>query len=72
VVAVPLPELEKNGIRTIDLLKEFRSRGLDKEASYRRLYLPCEGHWNDAGHRAAAAVLEPVVGDLLRSAPPRR
>ena len=66
------PELEKNGIKTIDLVKEFTRRGLDTDASYRRLYLPCDGHWNEAGHRAAAEVLQPVVGDLLRSSPRRR
>jgi hypothetical protein len=72
VAARMRPELEKNGIKTIDLVKEFTRRGLDTDASYRRLYLPCDGHWNEAGHRSAAEVLQPVVGDLLRSSPRRR
>ena len=64
--------LEARGVKTIDLLKEFMRRGLGQEAAYRRLYLPCDGHWNDAGHRAAFEIIAPVVGDLLRSAPPGR
>ena len=68
VVAGMRRVLETSGIKIIDLLKEFMNRGLDKEASYRRLYLPCDGHWNDAGHRAAFEVIEPVVGGLFRSA----
>jgi hypothetical protein len=70
VVARMRPVLEASGIRTIDLLTEFRNRGLATEAAYRPLYLPCDGHWNDAGHRAAFEVVEPVVGDLLRTARP--
>lgn len=68
VVAGMRPVLEANGITTVDLLKEFRNKGFDKDAAYRRLFLQCDGHWNDAGHRAASEVLAPIVGDLLRSA----
>jgi hypothetical protein len=68
VVAGLRPVLEANGIKTVDLLKEFRTKGFDKETSFRRLFLHCDGHWNDAGHQAAFEVLAPVVGDLLRRA----
>jgi hypothetical protein len=69
VVARMRRVLETSGIETIDLLKEFMNKEFDREESYRQLYLPCDGHWNDAGHRAAFEVIKPVVGDLLRSAP---
>jgi hypothetical protein len=55
--------LERNGIRTIDLLKAFMSRGLQKES----LYLSCDGHWNEAGNWAAFDVIHPVVRELLQS-----
>ncbi len=60
--------LQNHGIKTIELLKEFMKRGLKKES----LYLPCDGHWNDAGHRAAFDVIHPVVRDLLGTPRPRR
>jgi hypothetical protein len=52
---------EDAGIRTIDLLTEFMNRRLDKDS----LYLPCDGHWNGRGHRAAFEVAHPVVRELL-------
>jgi hypothetical protein len=67
VVAAMRPELERSGIKTIDLLTAFVSKGLGTEAVYRRLYLPCDGHWNDAGQRAASETLAPVADDLLKS-----
>jgi hypothetical protein len=67
--------MDSHGIQSVDLLKTFMDRRLDKDA----LYLPCDGHWNNAGHRAAFEVLRPVVDDLLRTstriaagAPPTR
>jgi hypothetical protein len=56
--------LERHGIMTIDLLELWLQRGLDREA----LYLPCDGHWNAAGHRAAFEVLRPLVGDVIQHA----
>jgi hypothetical protein len=40
-----------HGIGVIDLLPALAAAGPE------RLYLPCDGHWNEAGHRAAAAAL---------------
>ena len=60
-------DLEGQGIRTIDLLQEFEKRGFDRES----LYLPCDGHWNANGHRAAFEVVLPVVQDLLHGAKAR-
>jgi hypothetical protein len=56
--------LESRGIRTIDLLEQWLERGLDKES----VYLPCDGHWNEAGHHAAFEAVRPLVGDVLRHA----
>jgi hypothetical protein len=63
VVASLREVFEHNGITTIDLLTEFMNRGLDKDS----LYLPCDGHWNGRGHRAALDVIAPVVRELFRS-----
>ena len=56
--------LERRGVRTLDLLELWLDRGLEPED----IYLPCDGHWNEAGHRAAFEVVRPVVGDMLRHA----
>lgn len=60
--------LERHGIATIDLLDEFRSRGLKRDA----LYLACDPHWNDAGHHAAFAVLLPRIREALSTSPSSR
>jgi hypothetical protein len=56
--------LESRGIATVDLLEQWLQRGLDKES----VYLPCDGHWNEAGHHAAFEAVRPLVGDVLRHA----
>jgi hypothetical protein len=63
VVAKLRDILEHKGITTIDLLKEFMNRGLDKDS----LYLPCDGHWNQRGHRAAFDVIQPIIRELLET-----
>ena len=58
--------LEASGMATVDLLEEFMAKkGLATKTGYRRLFLPCDGHWNETGHRTAADVLAPIVGELL-------
>jgi hypothetical protein len=56
--------LEDHGITTSDVLEQWLERGLNTEG----LYLPCDGHWSEAGHRAAFDVILPVVGDTLQRA----
>jgi hypothetical protein len=56
--------LERRGLRTMDLLEQWLGRGLDKE----EIYLPCDGHWNEAGHQAAFEAVRPLVEDVFQSA----
>ena len=56
--------LERSGVLTIDLLELWLKRGLDGEA----MYLPCDGHWNEAGHRAAFEALQPLIGNVIQHA----
>jgi len=72
VVAGLRPVLEAEGITTIDLLPEFARRGFGQQASYEALYLRCDGHWSDNGHRLAFEIIEPVVKDLLGRQRPLR
>jgi hypothetical protein len=60
--------LERQGLRTMDLLESWLRRGLDKE----RLYLPCDGHWNETGHQAAFEVVRTLVADALQHVPRAR
>ena len=56
--------LERRGLTTLDVLEQWRKRGLSKED----LYLPCDGHWNEAGHQAAFEVIRMLAGDMVQRA----
>jgi hypothetical protein len=54
--------LAADGIRTIDLGPAFADA-----VRARRLYKPLDTHWNLAGNRLAAEVIEPVVREMIRA-----
>ena len=62
-VALPARRLaamfEKRGTRAIDLTEPLKSQGGPA------LYYPLDGHWTDAGHRAASDALTMAVARSL-------
>jgi hypothetical protein len=57
-------ELESRGLLVVDLLEQWTNCGLERDT----MFLPCDGHWNEAGQQDAFEAVRPFVGDMLESA----
>ena len=57
------------GIDFLTLVPKFRAEIGESAEAFKTYYLPCDGHWSEAGNRLAAetlaAYLRPIIGKRL-------